>query len=225
MLGFKSKKKKVNKYTEKNPFEAIPEELLGIGKGVASSVKDNFVDEGRQEVIEQLLSIEKKVDKHKLSGELTQGEEITLTGGGHAEEAKPVKSEAAPGLDYGRDYFRDIVHGREQAARYESAELSQRVQEITVELQRLVSQSAVLEEEFKEVTMTRMPKKAGTYHLNFFEWMLSVIRSARQKVEDSSSWLQAISSKKGQKQYWAMFKKHGTTFGMSNERSVATQTG
>jgi hypothetical protein len=44
-------------------------------------------------------------------------------------------------------------------------------------------------------------------------------------VEDSGAWLSAMSGKKGKKTYWSEFKKHGTSFGMSNERSVATQTG
>ncbi|HLD02068.1 MAG TPA: DUF5660 family protein, partial [Patescibacteria group bacterium] len=60
---------------------------------------------------------------------------------------------------------------------------------------------------------------------NFFEWMLSVIRIARMKVEDSGAWMAALSSKKKGKGYWQMFKKHGTTFGMSHERNVSTQTG
>jgi hypothetical protein len=55
--------------------------------------------------------------------------------------------------------------------------------------------------------------------------MLTVIRGARMKVEDSGAWLSTMQGKKGKKNYWAMFKKHGTSFGMSNERQVATQTG
>src|SRR3989344_5698474 len=65
----------------------------------------------------------------------------------------------------------------------------------------------------------------GKYHVSFFEWVLLLVRQARMKVEDSSAWLGAFKSKKAKKQYWSMFKKHGTTFGLSNERVVSTQTG
>ncbi len=221
MLGLKQKKK-VNKYTEKSPFEAISEELLGLGKGVATSGKD-FVEEGRQDVLVQLLNVEKKV--RKLSGDLANGQELDLGSLNQAQEENKPKSEAAPGLDYGHEYTRDVLQYTERSTRVESQEIKQRVEEIMVELKRLVTTSAVLEAEFKQITTDQVPVKAGKYHLNFFEWMLSVIRSAREKIEDSSSWLAALSSKKSKRQYWAMFKKHGTTFGLSNERVVATQTG
>jgi hypothetical protein len=55
--------------------------------------------------------------------------------------------------------------------------------------------------------------------------MLTVIRSARQKVEDSQSWMGAVKGKGAKRDYWGMFKKHGTTFGQSGERSVATSVG
>ena len=80
--------------------------------------------------------------------------------------------------------------------------------------------------QFAEVTIDQPPAEVGTYHVNFYEWLLSVIKIAREKVEDSSVWLQAINTKKNKKMgYWGMFKKHGTTFGLSHERNVATQTG
>ena len=61
--------------------------------------------------------------------------------------------------------------------------------------------------------------------MNFFEWMLAVIRAAREKVEDSNAWLGTVKGKGAQRNYWNMFKKHGTTFGLSGERAVATQVG
>jgi hypothetical protein len=74
--------------------------------------------------------------------------------------------------------------------------------------------------------MAPAPKEVGKYHQNFFEWVLIQIQQARVRVEDSSSWLGAVNKKgQGQKGYGGMFKKHGTNFGMSNQRSVATQTG
>ena len=79
--------------------------------------------------------------------------------------------------------------------------------------------------EFKEVTMETVPAKPGVYHVNFFEWLFSLIKGIREKIEDSCVWLRAFQSKKSKRGYWAMFKKHGTSFGLSSERVVATQTG
>jgi hypothetical protein len=83
----------------------------------------------------------------------------------------------------------------------------------------------VLQIEFKEVAIEQRIVNPGKYHTSFFEWVLSAIRIARMKVEDSGAWLSASKGKKAKKDYWQMFKKHGTTFGLSNERVVATQTG
>ena len=46
-----------------------------------------------------------------------------------------------------------------------------------------------------------------------------------KKVEDSGAWLGKVQGKGAKKGYWGMFKQHGTTFGLSGERSVATQVG
>jgi hypothetical protein len=109
----------------------------------------------------------------------------------------------------------------------ELREVSEQVQQIMVELKKLISSSRVLQMEFAEVAVEQAPVNVGKYHVNFFDWMLSVIRIARQKVEDSGAWLNTIQAKGSKKKlgYWGMMKKHGTSFGLSNERAIATQAG
>jgi hypothetical protein len=150
---------------------------------------------------------------------MIEGKEVDLSL--HAQEAAK-KHDIDPGISYKRE----MLHYREMAGRREYSEIDRKVQEIVIELQRLISSSdTVIRAEFQEIAVEQTPTEVGKYHINFFEWMLTVIRNARMKVEDSGAWLTAMQSKKGKRNYWAMFKKHGTTFGMSNERSVATQTG
>lgn len=67
--------------------------------------------------------------------------------------------------------------------------------------------------------------RPGVYHLNFLERLRGVIMILRQQIEDSSSWLTLWSHRKQKKQYWGMYKKHGTSFGLSSERGVSTQAG
>jgi hypothetical protein len=127
------------------------------------------------------------------------------------------------------DYHREIVKVGEKASKVENREINEKIQQISVELHRLINSSQVLKMEFKEMAVEQGPVNAGEYHINFLEWMLLVIKQAREKVEDSGAWLSAVKGKgKGGKKdnsYWSMFKKHGTSFGLSNERNVATQTG
>lgn len=65
----------------------------------------------------------------------------------------------------------------------------------------------------------------GVYHLNFYEQLRTFIKVLREQVEDSRTWLASFSTRKKKMGYWGMFKKHGTTFGLSNERSLATSAG
>lgn len=124
-----------------------------------------------------------------------------------------------PGINYKEQLNRNFSH-------QEIREITSRVDDIMGELRKLISSSKILQVQFAEATINQPPAEVGTYHVNFFEWLLSVIKIARQKVEDSSMWLQTINNKKSKKNgYWGMFKKHGTTFGLSQERSVSTQTG
>jgi|SRR3989344_1947416 len=219
MLDIKSKPK-IKKYGEKNSIETLKEELTGLGSGAVSSVKSDLLTEGVHDFWNQLLKTEQKFQN--LHGELNEGQELDVAS---LEGKSKQKLDIDPGLEYGKEYTRGVLHYQEQATRVESHEIKQQIEQIMVEIKRLVDTSTVLEAQFQEVTTEYTPAKAGKYHQNFFEWMLTMIRSAREKIDDSGAWLQAIASKKGKKQYWSMFKKHGTTFGLSNERVVATQTG
>lgn len=192
-------------------FESI-KEFTG---GVKSAFKKDLAQEGAKDLMRQLLgSAEETAEKaHALAGDLHEGQEISLK-----------RHDIAPGLEQ-YSYYREVVRSSEKAQRQESHEQEQQVEQILVEIQRLVSSSKVVEAKFAAISMDQRPKEVGKYHTNFFEWVLIQIRTARMKVEDSGAWLASMSGKKGKKNYWSEFKKHGTSFGMSNERSVATQTG
>jgi hypothetical protein len=138
-------------------------------------------------------------------------------------EKKTQRSEAA--MDYHGQFRNEIVRNREKVSRSEHQEMQQNIQQIKVELSKLVASSQILKLEFAEVSVEQTAPNIGQYHLNFFEWMLTVIRAAREKVEDSNAWLGTVKGKGAKRDYWSMFKTHGTTFGLSGERSVATQVG
>lgn len=143
----------------------------------------------------------------------------------HAQEdtKKHEKTEKRPHIEAGIDYAGEIIHAEKRVRSQETRELQQKIQEIMAELKKLAATSKELQSQFREVAVEQAPVNPGKYHENFMEWMLITIRTIRQRVEDSGQWLQAMSSKKDKKGYWSMFKKHGTMFGMSGERSVSNQ--
>lgn len=109
--------------------------------------------------------------------------------------------------------------------REEQGQLNQRVEQIMVELRQLSKSVKQLEGQVKDVDTTMLPPTPGKYHETFFEYVLVMLRNARTRIEDSSNWLNTISKKASKRGFWAMAKKHGTTYSLSGERAVAQQVG
>lgn len=194
------------------------------GSGVVQQVS-NTVKDINSDMWSQLLDpmVGERNGHQEVSGDLVEGREVTLS---KVTKKQEVNQEKTPVLDIepGIDYRRQILHGERKIVHRQTQEVSTKIQEIIIELKRLTSTSKELQVQFKEVTVQQVVNP-GKYHQTFFEWMLTVIRQARLKVEDSGAWLAIAKSKQQKRQYWAMFKKYGTSFGLSNERVVATQAG
>ncbi len=156
-------------------------------------------------------------------GDLHEGQEVSLKKQAHhaetaLETAKAVTSEHM-------EYFREINNSENIGERRTEHEMRQAVDEIRMEIKRLMSTSKLVEQSVKDASADKTPVKPGKYHLNFFQFVLSVIREATQKLEDSVTFGSVLSGKKQQSKYWNSYKQHGTSFGLSSERSTATQTG
>jgi hypothetical protein len=233
MAGAKSK----SNLSIVDPLETGREFVRSVGKPSTKWLADEAAQSGRT-FLEQLLGLNLKkdsgtthADKAPQSEESKQPHKNVEVFNflnhknasdkpkAHAEKASHRQAEAAI------DYHREITHNRERASKGEMHDIQQNIEQIKIELSKLVNSSQVLKLEFAEVSVEQSSKNVGEYHINFFEWMLTVIRAAREKVEDSGAWLGTVQGKGAKKGYWGMFKQHGTTFGLSGERSVATQVG
>ncbi len=206
-------------YINQNTIES-QRSTSGVVQQISNTVKDVGSD-----MWSQLLGsmAGERSGRQEVSGDLVEGQEVTLSS---IEQKQKLNEEKAPVLNIepGIDYPREILHAERKTLHRQTQEISTKIQEIIIELKRLTSTSKELQVQFKEVAVAQIPNP-GKYHQTFFEWMLAVVRQARIKVEDSGAWLAVTKRKHQKRQYWAMFKKHGTTFGLSNERVVATQTG
>lgn len=171
--------------------------------------------------LDQLLgtsSNTKEKQKDNQERIMVEGKEISLR------ELQEEKKETTQ-IESGVDYVREIVHVAERAVNHENRELEMQLRELMAEIKKLADSSKELQMQFKEVAVEQYIVKPGKYHKSFFSWLLSVIRTARMKVEDSGAWLTAMHSKKKSREYGAMAKKHGTTFTLNIDRTVATQVG
>lgn len=124
-----------------------------------------------------------------------------------------------------REYVRDVKNADIAPEKQKDAHIERKVEEIRIELKQLMKESKQLEATFKSIQVEQKIVNAGTYHENLFDVIRGLIKIARAKVQEGISWAGTAKGKKQQKEYWNMFQKHGTTFGMSHERTVATQTG
>ncbi|MBI4099998.1 hypothetical protein HY440_03245 [Candidatus Microgenomates bacterium] len=204
-------KKKKQFVPADNPVEQLKNLSTGVVQDL-SEVPAGILDEA-------LKQIGLKEQKQPLNGE------INLTTGIQKDNAKAEQKDAA-------DKMRQLhaVQSKEKEVfSIKQKQLEQQIgkvmQELQIEVKKLQAQTSELSGAVKSVTVETMPAKPGAYHLNYFEWVISMLRDLRKRVSESRHWLALWNQKKKQKGYWAMFKKHGTTFAMSEERAIASANG
>ncbi len=210
-----SKFKKVTNFA--NPLEKV-KDYSGIGNATVKSLGNDLIKDSAKDFMEMFGLGPSSADKKSTHSEPTNIVDFTQSKDKHTSKPE-ARIEAAI------DYHRDIVRSSERISRNEIQTMNSKVQQIKMELQSLVASSKDLQLSFMSVTVEQTSANIGTYHENFFDWMLKMIQDARKKVEDSGAWMNAAKGKGNKKGYWGMFKKHGTSFAMSNERGVATQVG
>ncbi|HUD05187.1 MAG TPA: DUF5660 family protein [Patescibacteria group bacterium] len=210
-------KTKQVKFSDKNFVEAAARDITG---GVINSVKNDLLENSISAAWKQLLLTNaEKVNKQALqaqemAGDLREGEEINFS-----KNEKSVQIEAAI------DYKSEILHFERKTTQVEQGQLNQRVEQIMIELKQLSKSVKELEVQVKDVDTNMLPPTPGKYHETFFEYLLTVLKNARVRIEDSSNWLNVVGKKASRKGYWGNAKKHGTSYTLSADRAVSQQVG
>ncbi len=221
-----SKANKKTKYFDKNPIESVLRETVD---NVVTMVKDDILEESVTSAWSQLLGGKTKDSQESagreeaaMSGDLIEGQEIELI-----KKQKQIEKQAArlANIEAGYDYKNEILHFEQKESQENQNQTSSHIQEILIEIKQLSTSVKELEIEIKDVAMDVVPVKAGKYHESFFEYLLTVIRNAKLRVENSANWLQVLSGKKAKKGYWDNAKKHGTSYSLSADRVVSQQVG
>lgn len=210
--------------------KAISFEPSKIAKNVTDELKSISKQTG-DEFWKQLLSVTSDAEKqvfgdavHHAEAQagrfeqiMSEGEELQIT-----EENGKEKITAS--VEH-NEYFREVLTGESRKENQTQDELRAMLEKIMAEIKAISSASDEMKQVAKETIKQQLPSKPGKYHLNFFSWLLDVVRNARVRVESGANWLKLFSSKKQAKSYHGMRKSHGTMFQLSSERSTATQTG
>lgn len=74
-----------------------------------------------------------------------------------------------------------------------------------------------------KLSVESLGDKPGVYHIRFLEIVISILKTLRQKVGESRTWLAAMTSRKQKRgsAFAANTKKKGTQYSMSQELSTA----
>lgn len=109
--------------------------------------------------------------------------------------------------------------------RQEEAGLNEQIAQIRQELVQLTKSMRTLNTQI-EKAVHENPVQSGTYYISYFESLKSYLMLIRLHVDESITWLNEFNHRSKKKLgYQGMYKKHGTTFGLSYERKLATSMG
>ncbi len=206
-------------FREKNLIEDGAELIHTASKTVRSELDEEWKTFMKQALGRAEQAKNDAQHAGKAAGDLLEGQEISFA----KQEKKETRSEGDPDIQY----VDKILHAERNKSLAETSEIKQRLTDIQMELKKITESSKELEMAFKDVARETLQQniKPGKYHLNFVEWMLSTIQSARVRIESSANWMSVVAGKKAKRDYWSLAKSHGTSFSLSGERVVAQQTG
>jgi hypothetical protein len=208
---YQNKQKKQKVYTNQNAIETAKD----IGGDVVQKVNTELIGGTASAAMEQIgLAPRKQTDSFSGEINLTQVTTSQSTEIG-------VNQSIRPGIVHSEN----IITQEQIMLQKENQQTQAEIRHVLEELKLLATTVKSFEHEVAKVTLEAPPKNAGVYHKHFFEWLISMIRNMRKKVCESRNWLAVFNQKKRKRGYWYMFKKHGTSFALSDERGIATATG
>lgn len=180
--------------------DSVLESLRDVGAGVAKSVTTDVVGKSATDALSALFG-------GPIPRQAEQPREHEF--GGEAIAPQIRRQEARPSAP--------MVRAEEQG-------IKEQIEAVRAELKALAASIKNLNQDIQKAVV-EVPVDPGIYHLNFFDRLRGILKLMREQIDDSRSWLSMSTNRKKKMGYWGMFKKHGTTFGLSHERNLATQAG
>lgn len=93
------------------------------------------------------------------------------------------------------------------------------------EIQLLAKSTAGLASEV-QIAAFQAPVSPGVYHQTFFERLRGLLKTLRQKIQDSQHWLATTNARAAKRSYyWSQVGRSGSKFLLSQERYMVTSTG
>jgi hypothetical protein len=204
----KQNKGKSQKPRVHNTLESIKD----VGTAVKKSVKEDVIGKMPEEFVNQLFGW-----NGHITGEIGVGETIEFRESTqNNEEKKFLRKQML--------FETRIRRDEEAGAEKRMNELKMQLQAVMEEVVKLTDQTDDLAKEVKIAAM-QAPIEPGIYHVLFFEKLLIFLKSFKKKIEQASTWLHSSNTRAQKKNYWSMYKKHGSKFLLSGEHYLTRSAG
>lgn len=196
-MGTQPNKPRTVPYANDNVIES----LRDLGGSVPKSFGHDVVGQISADILSTLTGGMPK------SGEIKANEEVMFT----KEKEQPV-----------RQLRPEFI--QRPSVTLEDHRVKQQIEAIRTELAALAHTLTNLNKDVEQA-IEETPVDPGIYHVNFLERLRTFIKLLREQVEDSRTWLTLSAKRQKKMAFWGLYKKHGTQFGLSSERTVSTQAG
>jgi hypothetical protein len=168
-------------------------------QGLVDSFKNDLVGRVISEAGRQVLG-----PKPKRAGVLEPDKPVTILAPEKREEVRPPRIE--------RRWRRE----RPTPTVEDSREIAYKINLVLEEIRKLVKETKGLKQDLAAYALEEVPEKPGTYHVHFFQWILELIKLARKKINEASTWLAVWQTKKRKKGLLA-----GYGFGVGKKSATA----
>ena len=197
--------------TQRNVLESLKD----LGTGTAKTVKRDLLEASGEDFFRQLLGT--KAEK-KYTGEITPGEALEL-------------NEVYSGKRQENEKLRGQIELERRLREEEKSRIQEKGNELKLQLHALMQEVYELAKTTQglghevEVASMQAPVNPGVYHVIFFEKLLEFMKSFRKKIEDAQIWLHASNKRAEKKNFWSIYKKHGSKFLLSPDHYLQRSAG
>lgn len=215
MDSFQAFKQKQKSKKKANKTVSFLESLKGLGSSVKNQSKDAVGGVGKG-VVNQIFGQSGSLNNQR--GELNQNQPFNFKDYLQSQE-RQIEARQKHQLENQLKREQLVFSRKDEQAKLQ-------IKSIQEELKKLAQETQGLSQEVKKAVFNGVIEP-GVYHFNFFDRIRNLIILMRKQVAESRSWLQTFNRRKKHRQgfYWAQSKKSGTKYMLSQERTLATQTG
>lgn len=157
-----------------------------------------------------------------VSSELRPGNDFSVSEAFRAEEAKKQENDRR---------FKEIMmakqHEDEDRQRFlnKQKEVEKQIESLRDAILKIAKSTQNFSSEVEKAAF-EAPVNPGKYHVGFFETLKRSLELIKKRLDDSASWMQEFNKRKDHVPFfWAQFKKSGTKYMLSSERSAQMAPG